>query len=76
MTNAQINANMDMANFNAGNKLLANSKFMQTATLANLNNEQQAIMQDATTKASLNLAELDSRTKLEAQRASSFLQWT
>jgi hypothetical protein len=75
MQNAQTVANMDMANFNAQQQTaLANSKFMQTVTLENFNAEQQAIMQDASLKASLNLAELDSRTKLEAQRAQNFLQ--
>ncbi len=37
MTNAQINANLDMAQFNVDQQTaLANSKFMQTATLLTL----------------------------------------
>ena len=43
---------MDMANFSNEQQVeLANSKFVQTSTLANLNMEQQAIMQNATAMA-------------------------
>ena len=46
---------------------------MQTSTLTNFNAEQQAIMQNATALAQLDLATVDQRTKISVQNAQSFL---
>ena len=47
--NAATVANMDLAKFSASQQIeLANSKFMQTSTLQDLNNRQQTVIRDAT----------------------------
>ena len=62
LTNASNVFNMNMAQFSADQQTeLANSKFLQ------------AVIQEAASLAQLDLATLDSKTKLEAQNAQSFL---
>ena len=48
---------------------------MQTASLTNLNNRQQAAIQDATALAALDLAAVDQRTKASINNARNFLAW-
>ena len=73
--NAATVANVDLTKFNAAQQIeLTNSKFMQTATLQDLNNRQQTILQEATTLASMDLQAADSLTKVSIENAKNFLQ--
>ena len=67
--------NLNMAQFSADqNQKISNSKFLQTVTMTEASNAQQAIMQEAVSMAQLDLANLDANTKLAAQTAQAFLQ--
>ena len=67
--------NLNMAQFSADqNQKISNSKFLQTVTMTEASNSQQAVMQEAVSMAQLDLANLDSNTKLAAQTAQAFLQ--
>ena len=67
--------NLNMAQFSADqNQKIADSKFLQTVTLTEASNSQQAVMQEAVSMAQLDLATLDSNTKLSSQNAQAFLQ--
>ena len=67
--------NLNMAQFTADqNQKISNSKFLQTVTMTEASNSQQAVMQEAVSMAQLDLANLDANTKLAAQTAQAFLQ--
>ena len=67
--------NLNMAQFSADqNQKISNSKFLQTVTMTEASNSQQAVMQEAVSMAQLDLANLDANTKLAAQTAQTFLQ--
>ena len=73
--NAQTVAKIDLAKFSAGQQIeLANSKFMQTATLTDFTARQQSALQDATTLAQMNMQEADLQTKASITNANNFLQ--
>ena len=64
-----------MAQFSAEQQTeLSNSKFLQTTTLTDTTNSQQAIMAKAASMAQLDLGTLDANTKIAAQNAQTFLQ--
>ena len=67
--------NLNMAQFTADqNQKISDSKFFQSVTMTEASNAQQAIMQEAVSMAQLDLANLDTNTKLAAQNAQAFLQ--
>ena len=67
--------NLNMAQFTADqNQEISNSKFLQTVTMTEASNAQQAVIQKAVSMAQLDLATLDSNTRLAAQNAQAFLQ--
>tara|TARA_R110000824_G_scaffold244283_1_gene433013 strand:+ start:1 stop:975 length:975 start_codon:yes stop_codon:yes gene_type:complete len=74
MFNAQIDANMDMKQFDANQQIaLSNSQFMKTVSLKNLDNRQQAAMQNATALASMDISNADSITRVSIENAKNFL---
>ena len=52
---------------------LFNKKFLQTVTLTNASNEQQAMMQNAVSQANMDIANLGKNERLAAQNAKTFL---
>ena len=73
--NAEKVFSLNMAQFSAEQQTeLSNSKFLQTTTLTDTTNSQQAIMAKAASMAQLDLGTLDANTKIAAQNAQTFLQ--
>jgi len=52
---------------------LANSQFMKSMTMKNLDNKQQGAMQNATALAAMDIANADARTKVSVENAKNFL---
>ena len=60
MTNSERVFNLNMAQFNADQQVsMSRSKFLQTTSLTEVSNDQQAVMQQAVSQAQLDVANLN-----------------
>ena len=73
--NANKSFQMDMAEFTAEEqRVMSNSKFLQTVTLTDTSNKQQAALQQAVSQTQMDIAALSTREKLAVRNADAFLQ--
>ena len=73
--NARINANIDLAKFDDKQKVeLVNSKFVQTMVAKDLDNRQQAAIQDSLNTAAIAMRNADNKTRVSIEHAQNFLK--
>ena len=74
LSNSEKVFNMDMAQFSADQqRVMSQSKFLQTTSLQEVSNDQAAVVQTAINTAQLDIANLNTQERLQVQNAQAFL---
>ena len=75
ISNADKSFQLEMAEFTADEqRVMSNSKFLQTVTLTDTNNAQQAALQQAVSQTQMDIATLSTTERLAVRNADAFLQ--